>query len=111
MSRTASSNRSTTCTGALKFWVVVHPHNSERLERRLCKALHRSKADSSRDSAGGGGGDDNAVLPPRTCSQFVCHLSAWVTVGVLDRWDILYPPVGQRAGELVVTAPSACHQG
>jgi hypothetical protein len=69
----------------------VHPHNGERFERRLCEALHRSKADSSLDGAGGDSGDDNVVLPPRTWSQFVCHLSAWVPVDVLDRWDIRVP--------------------
>jgi hypothetical protein len=41
----------------------------------------------------------------------VRHLSAWVPVDVLDRWDIRYAPVEQRAGKLVVITPGACHQG
>jgi hypothetical protein len=87
--------------GAEKYWVVVHPHDSDRLERRLL-------AESSGGS-GGGGGDDAGSAD--RCSQFLRHKSVWVPLDVLDLWDIRYTTVVQKKGDLVVTAPGAYHQG
>ncbi len=89
--------------GAPKYWVIVHPHDGERLERRMREAYHRPS------SAIGAG--DAAGASFRACSQFMRHRPAWVPVDVLDRWDIRYKRVEQRPGELVVTAPGAYHQG
>ncbi len=77
--------------GAPKFWVVIHPHDAERLEKRLL--------------------DQHYAKPSDPCSQFVRHMSAWVPVALLDLWDLRYTTVEQRPGDLVVTAPGAYHQG
>ncbi len=90
--------------GAPKYWVIVHPHDSERLERRL-----RAKSGSSSGNSGSGGGA--APGSAEICSQFLRHASVWVPLDVLDLWDIRYTTVEQRPGELVVTAPGAYHQG
>ncbi len=78
--------------GAPKFWVVIHPHDAERLEKRLLDAHY-------------------APPPGDACSQFVRHMSAWVPVELLDHWDLRYTTVEQQPGDLVVTAPGAYHQG
>ncbi len=78
--------------GAPKYWVVVDPRDAERLERRICESCRRPP-------------------PQRLCRQFVRHLSLWVPVEVLTQWDIRYTALKQEAGELVVTAPGAYHQG
>ncbi len=82
--------------GASKFWVVVHPYDRERLKRRL-RDSYRPKSHN----------DPN----PRACSQFVRHMSVWVPVETLDRWDIRYTALEQLPGDLVVTAPGSYHQG
>ncbi len=51
--------------------MTVHPHDSERLERRLL-------AESSRSSG--------ATRPAEKCSQFLRHESVWVPLNVLDHW-------------------------
>ncbi len=76
--------------GASKFWVVVPPSERDRLERRLLE--HYTDA-----------------RPP--CSQFVRHMSVWVPVEVLQRWDIACIGVEQRPGELLVTAPGTYFEG
>ncbi len=45
------------------------------------------------------------------CAQFVRHLSVWVALEALADWDVEYTLVEQRAGECMVTAPGAYHQG
>jgi hypothetical protein len=57
--------------GAEKYWVVVHPHDSERLERRLLA-----------ECSGSGGGAAPSVA--ENCSQFLRHESVWVPLDVLD---------------------------
>jgi hypothetical protein len=74
--------------GALKFWVVVPPSERDRLVRRLLEHYEGAR-------------------PP--CSQFVRHMSVWVPVEVLERWDIAHVGVEQRPSDLFVTA-SGTHQ-
>jgi hypothetical protein len=82
--------------GAPKYWVIVAPHERKHLEKCLWGYM------SNRWGLG--------WERPR-CSQFVRHLSVWVSLGALKSWDIDYELVKQQPGELMVTAPEAYHQG
>ncbi len=75
-----------------KYWVVVDLRDAKRLEWRIC-------------------GSCGLPPPSQQCCQFVRHQSLWVPVEVLDLWDIRYTTLQHNAGKLVVTVPSAYHQG
>jgi hypothetical protein len=93
--------------GAPKYWLVVPAQDSARLERRLRECYAQQPAHIRNQLR------LHALPPPpaRACSQAVRHMSVWVPAATLDRWHVRYTRVEQRAGELVVTAPGAYHQG
>ncbi len=61
--------------GAPKFWVVVHPHDGERLERRVRKAYHRPT---------GAIGAGDAAGPTLASAASLCATCPHVPVNVLD---------------------------
>jgi hypothetical protein len=80
--------------GASKFWIVVLPAAAGRLQAFM------ERYAPLRKRAGGG-----------RCSQFMRHVSQWVSLGALKAWSIPYTLVEQRMGDLIMTAPCAYHQG
>jgi hypothetical protein len=80
--------------GASKFWIVVPPAAAGRLQAIMERYVPLRK--------GARGG---------RCSQFMRHVSQWVSLGALKAWSIPYTLVEQRPGDLIVTAPCAYHQG
>ncbi len=82
--------------GASKFWVVVRPSSAARLEACLALCMEEMF------------GLEWAT--PR-CSQFVRHMSVWVSLEKLGEWRVAFELVEQRAGNLIITASGANHQG
>ena len=82
--------------GASKHWVVVPPADRDLLESHL------------RDRFGRCFG--RKWTKPR-CGQFVRHMDLWVPVATLAAWGVRHQVVKQRAGQIMVTAPWAYHQG
>ena len=68
--------------GAPRYWCVVPPTMKVKFERRLGK-------ESSH------------------CSQYIRHISLWITPKTLRSWDIEYHEVVQMAGELLVVLPGS----
>ncbi len=83
--------------GASKFWVVVAPALAPRLEYHLKRAILERWSAAWKADMG--------------CAQFIRHAVLWVSLGVLEAWGVAYSVVEQQAGDLMVTAPGAYHQG
>lgn len=82
--------------GSAKNWIVVAPEHRAKLEDHLRPSM--------RHAFGG-------YWPMESCSQFARHLRIVVPPAVLVRWEIPFTHLRQRAGEMVVVAPGAYHQG
>jgi hypothetical protein len=80
--------------GAGKFWIVVPLAAAGRL-----LAFMERYAPLCKGARGG------------RCSQYMRHVSLWVSLGALKVWSIPYALVEQRMGGLIVTAFCAYHQG
>ena len=74
-----------------KIWIIVHPADRAKLEDGL---------------------QENGLRKPSDrCAQFVRHKALFCPTPILDKWDVRYTVLRQRAGEVVITLPRAYHQG
>ena len=73
-----------------KVWKVISPAHTEVFERML-KSSDKSIATD--------------------CAQFLRHASIYFQRGNLNKWDIPFTLIDQRAHEIVITFPKAYHEG
>ena len=82
--------------GAPKAWVVIKPEHRTRLEEHA-RRYH--------------GVVNEDFMANELCGQFLRHLALWIPLETLRKWNVSYTTLLQQPGDLIVTAPGACHQG
>jgi hypothetical protein len=79
--------------GSPRLWLVVPPQERAKFERKIRDTFEEKLGNSSK------------------CSQFVKHLSIFVTPDMLKIWDVKFIQVYQIARQLVILSPLAYFWG
>ncbi len=82
--------------GSPKLWIVVPPAENGKLENHIRHVF----ADMLGEGQGGG-----------LCSQFVKHLSLWITPDLLQSWGIKFHQVLLREKQMLFLFPSSYYWG